>query len=78
MGYGTPGRSEHEHEADLGYLRAKARSAYRSYQETRYDATGSILPGLIRGAEMADRAAGWAAQRPARCASSSMTPQRRS
>jgi hypothetical protein len=56
MGYGTPGRSEHEHEADLGYLRARARSAYRSYQETRYDATGSILPGLIRGAEMADRA----------------------
>jgi len=56
MGYGTPGRGEHEHEADLGYLRARARSAYRSYQETRYDATGSIIPGLIRGAEMADRA----------------------
>jgi len=55
MGYGTSGRSEHEHEADLDYLRAKARSAYRSYQETRYDATSSILPGLIRGA---DRVAG--------------------
>jgi len=65
MGYGTPGRSEHEHEADLGYLRARARSAYRSYQETRYDATGSILPGLVRGAEMADRAAGSAS--PAAC-----------
>ncbi len=56
MGYGTPSRGEHE--ADLHYLRAKARSAYRSYQETRYDVTSSILPGLIRGVEMADRAAG--------------------
>src|SRR5579863_9217081 len=30
MGYSAPGRSEHQ--ADLDYLRAKARSAYRSYQ----------------------------------------------
>ena len=63
MGYGTPGRGEHE--ANLHYLRAQVRSAYRSYQETRYDTTSSILPGLIRGAEMADRSAGSAG--PAVC-----------
>jgi hypothetical protein len=53
MGYGTPGRGELEPRADLDHLRARVRSAYRSYQETRYDATGRVLPGLIRGAEAA-------------------------
>jgi len=58
MGYGTPGRGELEPRADLDHLRARVRSAYRSYQETRYDATGRVLPGLIRGAEAAARMTG--------------------
>jgi transcriptional regulator with XRE-family HTH domain len=58
MGYGTPGRGELEPQADLDHLRARVRSAYRSYQQTRYDATGRVLPGLIRGAEAAARMTG--------------------
>ncbi len=70
MGYGVPGASVHhdepEREIRLGYLRAKARSAYQSYQVTRYDATGRILPELIRDVETATRMAGAAS--PAACA----------
>jgi hypothetical protein len=44
MAYGAPGasagREEPDPEASLDYLRAKARSAYQSYQATHYDTTG--------------------------------------
>ena len=69
MGYGTvsaQGRGEeHEREVSLDFLRAQARSAYQAYQATRYDATGRILPGLIRAVETAARAAG--SPSPATC-----------
>jgi transcriptional regulator with XRE-family HTH domain len=42
----------------IGHLSATARSAYVGYQATRYEATGQILPALIRDAEAASRAAG--------------------
>ncbi len=62
MAYGAPGastdREEPYPEVSLDYLRAKARSAYQSYQATRYDTTGRILPGLIRGVETAARSLG--------------------
>jgi len=62
MAYGAPGapaeREDPDPEARMDYLRAKARSAYQSYQATRYDATGRILPGLIRGVETAARSVG--------------------
>jgi len=62
MAYGAPGasaeREEPDREVSLDYLHAKARSAYQSYQATRYDTTGRILPGLIRGAETAARSVG--------------------
>ena len=62
MAYGGPGTStesgEPDPEVSVDYLCAKARSAYQSYQATRYDMTGSILPGLIRGVESAARGAG--------------------
>jgi transcriptional regulator with XRE-family HTH domain len=64
MAYGVPDRSvEHEgpdREVSLDYLRAKARSAYRSYQATRYDTAGGMLPGLICGVESAARGTGTA------------------
>ena len=70
MAYGAAGapteREEPDREVSLDYLRPKARSAYQSYQATRYDATGRILPGLIRGAETAARSIG--AADPAACA----------
>jgi hypothetical protein len=67
MGYGISGRGEREHRPDLDYLRARVHSAYRSYQKTRYDATGRILPRLIRDAEAPARAAGSASgSRPGR------------
>ena len=70
MGYGTPSPldsgDEPGREASLGFLRAQARSAYRAYQATRYDAVGRILPGLIRGVETAARTTGTAS--PAACA----------
>jgi transcriptional regulator with XRE-family HTH domain len=69
MAYGAPGapagREEPDPEADLDYVRAKARSAYQAYQATRYDTTGRILPGLIRGVETAARSIGAAS--PAAC-----------
>jgi transcriptional regulator with XRE-family HTH domain len=62
MAYGAPGisaeRKEPDREVSLDYLRAKAGAAYRSYQATRYDTTGRILPGLIRGVETAARRVG--------------------
>ncbi len=58
MGYGISSHGEHAHQPDLEHLRARAHSACRSYQETRYDATGRILPGLIRDAEAAARLTG--------------------
>ncbi len=67
MAYGAPGGSaEHEgpdREVSLDYLCAKARSAYRSYQATRYDRAGRILPGLICGVETAARSEGTAKRR---------------
>src|SRR5579864_1950999 len=55
MAYGAPDtsieRAEPDREVSLDYLRAKARSAYQAYQATRYDSTGRIVPGLIRGVE---------------------------
>lgn len=57
MAHGASGTSaegdESDREVSLDYLRAKARSAYQSYQATRYDATGRTLPGLIRDVETA-------------------------
>jgi transcriptional regulator with XRE-family HTH domain len=47
------------------HLREMARSAYRGYQATRYEATGHLLPGLIRGVEIASRTYGQAV--PAMC-----------
>ena len=40
------------------HLGAMARTAYQSYQATRYDDTGRVLPALIIQAEAASRAAG--------------------
>jgi len=61
MGYGAPGPLDDGAEpgpmAGLDFLRAQARSAYQAYQATRYDTTGHILPGLIRGVETAARTA---------------------
>ena len=57
MGYGAPGPPDggegSGREVSLDFLRAQARSAYRAYQGTRYDAAGRVLPGLIRGVETA-------------------------
>ena len=62
MAYGVPGASTEregpDREVSLDYLRAKARSAYQSYQATRYDATGRILPELISDVETAARRVG--------------------
>ena len=64
MAYGASGTSagndESDRQVNLDYLRAKARSAYQSYQATRYDTTGRLLPGLIRDAETAARSVGTA------------------
>ena len=64
MAYGVPGASTERERPDrkvsLDYLRAKALSAYQSYQATRYDATGRILPELISDVETAARRVGTA------------------
>jgi len=68
MRYGTLGASAgHEPQPvrQLGHLRAMARSAYQGYQATRYEATGHLLPRLIRGVETASRAG--SAGRPSVC-----------
>jgi transcriptional regulator with XRE-family HTH domain len=78
MAHGVPGGSaEHEgpdREVSLDYLRAKARSAYRSYQATRYDTAGRILPRLIGDVETAARSAAQLIRTPGRYAFSSTTP----
>jgi transcriptional regulator with XRE-family HTH domain len=70
MGYGVAdpigGAGESEWQVSLDHLRAQAHSAYQAYQATRYDATGRILPGLIRGTETATRTGRSAS--PAACA----------
>ena len=56
LGYGTPGQSAPEQSrrhTQISHLRARAHSAYQAYQATRYDATGRLLPGLIRDIEAA-------------------------
>ena len=55
---GSNGRPEH--------LQAMARTAYQSYQATRYEDTGRMLPPLIQEAEEASGAAG--VGNPAMCA----------
>ncbi len=65
MGYGAPGNTASEEpgqHASARHLRARARSAYQAYQATRYDATGRLLPGLIRDVETASRIAGAASR----------------
>ena len=70
LGYGAPGPLDggegSGREVSLDFLRAQARSAYQAYQDTRYDAAGRVLPGLIRGVETAARTADPAS--PAACA----------
>ena len=53
LGQATPGQSGWH--AKLSHLRARARAAYQAYQATRYDATGRLLPGLIRDIEAASQ-----------------------
>ena len=53
-------RNEPQQAISIGHLSAMARSAYEGYQATRYEATGQILPGLIRDVETASRLAGTA------------------
>lgn len=69
MHYGHPGHpgadGEPRPERQMDHLRAMARSAYQGYQATRYDATGRLLPQLIRGVETSSRAEG--ASRPSSC-----------
>jgi hypothetical protein len=64
MDYGAVGASisgeEPRRAVSIGHLRAMARSAYEGYQATRYEATGQVLPALIRDAETASRNAGTA------------------
>jgi hypothetical protein len=58
LGYGSPGQSAPEQprrHTQMSHLRARARSAYQAYQATRYDATGRLLPGLIRDIEAASQ-----------------------
>ena len=61
MAYDVPSTStEYERtrpKVSVDYL-PKARSAYQSYQATRYDTTGRMLPGLIRDVETATRRVG--------------------
>jgi len=45
-------------EVSLDFLRVQALSAYQAYQATRYEATGRILPGLIRDVETTARVTG--------------------
>lgn len=69
MGYSGIGASIGQQDIGPGpsvaHLREMARSAYRGYQATRYEATGRILPRLIHGVETASRVLGLA--EPAVC-----------
>jgi DNA-binding XRE family transcriptional regulator len=62
MHYGMPGAGGGDRGPQpgrqVGHLREMARSAYQGYQATRYDATGRLLPQLIRGVETASRTEG--------------------
>ena len=61
LGYGSPGESAPERPGrhrQVSHLHARARSAYQAYQATRYDATGRLLPGLIRDIEAAGHITG--------------------
>ena len=51
-------RDDPQHAVSIGHLGAMAHSAYEGYQATRYEATGQLLPGLIRDVETASRVAG--------------------
>jgi len=44
-----------ERAPSVAHLREMTRSAYQGYQATRYEATGYLLPGLIRSVETASR-----------------------
>jgi len=50
---GAPERSTRPNR--MSHLRSRARSAYRAYQATRYDAAGRLLPGLIHDVEVASQ-----------------------
>jgi transcriptional regulator with XRE-family HTH domain len=62
MGYEAVGASisgdEPRRPVSISHLRAMARSAYESYQATRYEAAGQVLPALIRDVETASRGVG--------------------
>ena len=62
MRHGAAGDRGHAGEQPPGrriaHLRSMARSAYEGYQATRYDATGRLLPRLIREVEVVARIAG--------------------
>jgi transcriptional regulator with XRE-family HTH domain len=70
MGYDALGVSiagdDGQRVPNVTHLREMARSAYQGYQATHYEATGRLMPGLIRDAETASRIAGPAD--PAVCA----------
>jgi hypothetical protein len=58
LDYGAAGEVASEQSGRLSrmnHLRARARSGYQAYQATRYDATGHLLPGLIRDVEVASQ-----------------------
>lgn len=62
MGYHAIGVSIAGEDAELApgvtHLGEMARSAYQGYQATRYEATGRLMPRLIRNVEMASRILG--------------------
>jgi transcriptional regulator with XRE-family HTH domain len=61
VSYGTGAGEDTEREPQFArritHLRARAESAYREYQATRYEATGRLIAGLIREVEIAAQAA---------------------
>jgi transcriptional regulator with XRE-family HTH domain len=62
MGYHAIGVSISGEDAEpapsVTHLREMARSAYQAYQATHYEATGRVLPRLIRNVELASRVLG--------------------
>jgi transcriptional regulator with XRE-family HTH domain len=60
MSYGTGADAEPRAIGSMQHMRATARSAYRNYQATRYEAAGRLLPRLIRDVEAASRFTGTA------------------
>jgi transcriptional regulator with XRE-family HTH domain len=65
------GGEDTEQAPSIDHLREMARSAYQGYQATRYEATGDLLPRLIRSVETASRIQGLAV--PALCAVRALT-----